>query len=464
MRNNVPPRSKTRIPEKFEQAITGGRGPLMAGRVLLREGMERGVEPPEELEPGVFLRGRVHWIYAPAGVGKSWLALWAIKRCLDRRQPVAYFDAENGHRIVSERMATLGVDPERVDDLLHYFPFPHLSTEAHIAADYQVLLDEGKPALVVFDSLVNFLSSAGLEENSNDDLVKWATAFTRPARERDIAVVVLDHVPHEGDHARGASRKRDEADVMWALRCPIPFDRDTVGRLVLRRDKDREAWLPDKVGFSVGGTGSDFIFRRSAGTIEERDPEDGLTDTERKTLDAIREDFGDRGATAKEWRRAALKRGVSDSSFWRAKRTVTPPKKEGLVTVENDGRFFAVFRNPLSKAKSGESRKDTPNGKGLSLLSNGRHDSGDSGQLSSLSPPLKGDSDDSPVTEGADSGSAEAVRKLLDEPPRWLAKQLADYREDPDRFEKPTCAAIAAKAFGTAQRWREVLPTLKEQA
>ena len=96
---------------------------------------------------------------------------------------------------------------------------------------------------------------------------------------------------------------------MWALRCPIPFDRDTVGRLVLRQDKDREAWLPDKVGFSVGGSGSGFIFRRSAGTIEERDPEDGLTDTERKTLDAIREDFGDRGATAKEWRRAALTRG-----------------------------------------------------------------------------------------------------------------------------------------------------------
>ena len=51
----------------------------------------------------------------------------------------------------------------------------------------------------------------------------------------DQAIAYLKQKLVEGDHARGASRKRDEADVMWALRCPIPFDRDTVGRLVLGR-------------------------------------------------------------------------------------------------------------------------------------------------------------------------------------------------------------------------------------
>src|SRR5687768_12988016 len=46
----------------------------------------------------------------------------------------------------------------------------------------------------------------------------------------------------------GASRKKDESDVMWCLKNPAPFDRETLGRIVLRRDKDRDAWLPSLVG------------------------------------------------------------------------------------------------------------------------------------------------------------------------------------------------------------------------
>ena len=163
-----------------------------------------------------------------------------------------------------------------------------------------------------------------------------------PAREREITALVLDHVPHDGDHAQGASRKRDEADVMWALRCPVPFDRDTVGRLTLRRDKDREAWLPERVGFSVGGARSGFVFRRSDGTIEEPNPEDGLTGCERRTFDALRYDFGARERLPPSGSGQPGNRGISEPSFWRAKRAITPPKKEGLVIAGDDSRFRAV--------------------------------------------------------------------------------------------------------------------------
>ena len=77
---------------------------LLGNRTLLAEGMERGIEPPEELEPDVILRGRVHWVYGPAGLGKTWLWLWLVKRCIERGERVLVFDAENGHRIVSERL------------------------------------------------------------------------------------------------------------------------------------------------------------------------------------------------------------------------------------------------------------------------------------------------------------------------------------------------------------------------
>jgi hypothetical protein len=53
------------------------------------------------------------------------------------------------------------------------------------------------------------------------------------------------------------------------------------------------------------------------------------------------------------------------------------------------------------------------------------------------------------------------VLKLLNEPPDWLATQLRKYRTDPDRFLKPTSAAIALDVFSTATRWGEVEPVLR---
>ena len=446
-----------RMPPDVEARVRASTPQPLAGRALLAKAMEEGIDPPEELERDVILRGRVHWVYAAAGLGKSWLALWLTKRCIERGQRVVYFDAENGQRTVSERLQALGVSTEGLDDLLYYYPFPYLTTEPEVVGAYRAMLDEVRPDLIVFDSLVNFLGSSGLEENSNDDLVEWATAFTRPAREREIACLVLDHTPHDGDHARGASRKKDEADVMWALRCALPFDRDRVGSVTLRRDKDREAWLPERVGFSVGGTQDGFIFRRSDGTIEEPNAEDGLTRTERLTLDALRDDFSQRGATASEWLRAAKKLKVSEAAFWRAKKAITPPRREGLVIVGSDSRFLPAPPPEAPGRDSGESRVGKPDQGHYHELSNNYHDSSDSGPTITTITPLKGVSSDS-----ADSGAdGHPVQAFLENPPPWLANQLVKYRADPDRLRNPTCSSISAHVFGTAARWQEVVPFIE---
>jgi hypothetical protein len=327
----------------------------LPGRVKLAKGIEAGIDPPEEFEPGILLKGRVHSIYAAGGIGKTWFVLWVVKRAIERGQKVLLLDAENGHRIISERLAALGVDTARLDELLHYYPFPNLTLDPEHGAAFEALLDEENYDLVVFDSLVNFLGSAGLEENSNDDIVKWATRYTRPAREREITTVVLDHVPHDGKHARGASRKRDEVDVMWELKNPIPFDRDTVGRVVLRREKDREGWLGERVGFSVGGTLDGFLFRRSEGTIEEPDEADGLTPSARKALDVLRDEFGASGAEPPAWHKA-VGRAMSKATFYRAKRSLT---KKGLV-VQDGARFVPTPDGDSGKRETRDSRTDKP--------------------------------------------------------------------------------------------------------
>jgi len=53
------------------------------------------------------------------------------------------------------------------------------------------------------------------------------------------------------------------------------------------------------------------------------------------------------------------------------------------------------------------------------------------------------------------------ARRLLEDPPEWLQKQLARYQAEPERFLKPTCAAIAEVAYNTVTRWKEAEPALK---
>jgi hypothetical protein len=305
------------------------------GQILLGRAITEGIEPPEELVADVLLAGKVHSIYSGASTGKTFLMLWLILRVLDRGLPVLVFDMENGPRIMAERLEQLDADPEQLDKLLHYHFYPNLPTTGEGLAEYEMRLDNLKPALAVFDSWINFLAANGLEENSSNDVSAWSAAYTHPARSRGIAVLLLDHVPKDGVSSRGSGRKKDEVDVMWALRNPYPFDRDTVGRIVLTREKDREGWLPESVGFSVGGGEEGFVFSRSEGTVELEDS-DGLKPSERKVLEAL-EKLGKKGATASEWQKAAASANVARRTFYRAKSELDRKK---LVFQEND-RFFA---------------------------------------------------------------------------------------------------------------------------
>ncbi|MDP9438180.1 MAG: AAA family ATPase [Actinomycetota bacterium] len=308
--------------------------PLLAGRVLLGKAMVEGIDPPEELEPGLLLKGKVHHIFAAAGLGKTMLALWLVKRRIEAGERVVYFDDENGPRTVGERLQDMGVDPAKVDENLYYLPFPNLPMTAEARHSYRELLEEVEPSLIVFDSWISFLASAGMSENENTDVQTWCSAYTQTARALGIAVVLLDHVPHEGSRARGASRKRDEADVQWQLFKTKPFDRNSVGEINLHLEKDREAWLETSVKFSVGGTeDGKLVFDRSAGTIEEPDPTDGLTPSARNLLDVLRARFAGTGATASEWARAA---NVHRPLIYRAK---DPLIGRGLIR-EDRKRYY----------------------------------------------------------------------------------------------------------------------------
>lgn len=316
-------------------SATANSSTLLKDRVLLRQGIEEGVGPPEELEPDILLRGKVHHLFSGSGLGKTFYSLWQAKQCVEREEPVIYLDNENGLRTVSERLSILGVDTSLVDENLFYVPSSSMTMSREDAKSYVALLEEVDPALVVFDSWVNFLASAGLDENSNTDIARWAMAYTHPARDRGIAVLLLDHVPHEGSRARGATRKKDEADVQWRLHRSRPFDRGSVGEIRLILEKDREGWLPPSIAFEVGSTLDGFIFERKGTTPQARG--DDLTNNQQKALKSIAS-FRKTGARYTEVAKAS---DVKGSTLDRALNLLC---NLGLVQ-KTDGRYY-LTSNP----------------------------------------------------------------------------------------------------------------------
>jgi hypothetical protein len=315
-------------------------------RIDLGEVIESGIEEPEMLVPEVLYTGRVHCIFSAGGTGKTFKALYLIKQVIEQDKSVILLDLENGIRIIGERLRDLGADADTVRKHLHYYPFPSLPLSLEATEDFETILEEVRPELVVVDSWINCISAAGLDENSSTDIARWTDAYPQRARQRGIGVLLLDHVPKEGNTARGSGRKLDYVDAMWELRNPQKFDRRTVGRIDMHLRKDREGWLPKVLTYSVGAGDEGFVFERSLGTVDPID-EHGLYEKERQTLEALK-DYGQYGAKDSEWKETANSRSVSKSSFYTAKKKLLDLN---LVHKVMDKYFV----NSLQNSESSES-------------------------------------------------------------------------------------------------------------
>ena len=317
----APYRIKAAGDDRTPQAAEMPKRPARFERIDLGEPIESGIEPPEMLVEDELYAGRVHCIYSAGGTGKTFKALQLVKKVIDQDKPVLLLDLENGVRIISERLRDLGAKADQARQHLYYYPFPSMPLSDDASAEFEELLEQIKPALVVIDSWINCISAAGLDENSSTDIARWTDAYPQRARVRGIASLLLDHVPKEGNTARGSGRKLDYVDAMWELRNPQKFDRETVGRIDMHLRKDREGWLPRALTFSVGVGEDGFIFQRSAGTFESADEATGLLPSDRTTLEALRA-LGSMGAVDKEWREEAIARGLGRTTYYRSRGTL----------------------------------------------------------------------------------------------------------------------------------------------
>jgi hypothetical protein len=221
---------------------------------------------------------------------------------------VLYLDEEGSARTVAERMAGLEAHPGLLDNFFHYYQSPGVTLSEESVESMLLTAREVGPALVVFDSWVDFLALNGLNENDSVDVTRWVLNIAYPLRQLGAATLLLDHVNKDGSGkgGRGSSAKLAKLDAGYKLVKNEDYDRQGMGKVTLSRDKNRPAALERSVGFAVGGDGTGRICVVPNAQI--LCAADEPTPNERKMLDVLTI-----GMRHGEWQKKAS--GLAKSSF-----------------------------------------------------------------------------------------------------------------------------------------------------
>jgi hypothetical protein len=217
--------------------------------------------PPREVVANMIVEGKIHWLAAHPGSGKTTIAMFAAIEHMRAGGHVIWLDWEAGRVPTVRRLIECGatvemVDEENPDHLFHLSVFPASGAEPEDFDDIAASLEAYPGAMVVFDSCSKALAKAGMDENSPPEVTKWTTNIVIPTREAGATVIVVDHVGRNANektnYSRGAGSKKADTDIEWFVKVITQFDRETVGKVELHRWKDREGTLPEKLIFEVG--------------------------------------------------------------------------------------------------------------------------------------------------------------------------------------------------------------------
>jgi len=171
--------------------------------------------------------GRALALWADAKAGKSELALWCAGNLALGRHPwtgqaiepvdVAYFDYEMGEDDLEERLSVFDFDPAKLGRL-HYALYPAiepLDTAAGGQAIEQMVTAVGARA-VVFDT---FGRSVAGEEDKADTVRAFFRHTGARLKRLGVGYLRTDHAGKvRGKGQRGSSAKRDDVDVIWAMK------------------------------------------------------------------------------------------------------------------------------------------------------------------------------------------------------------------------------------------------------
>jgi hypothetical protein len=202
------------------------------------------VLPPVPICGDMLYTGAVHTLTGPPDCGKTTLACWWMLTVIREGRSVLFLDEEGGLEIVAEKFQALGARP---GERLCYVPFPGSSWGHSDITMLAQLMAQRKPAIVMWDSSAAFLSRAGLDENSAQDVTQFYSQVLMPAaRLHGAAVVAIDHDTKNSEpsrYARGSGAKLAATDVAYKIAPVAPFSKGQSGSARLTVTKDRRGWL-----------------------------------------------------------------------------------------------------------------------------------------------------------------------------------------------------------------------------
>lgn len=290
----------------------------------------RGQPPIEWLVEGIIPKGALCMLYAPSGVGKSWLALDLAHHIATGRRWLGREVAQGpGLYVVAEGM---GGFPQRViawseavglpdgPGPMRYVPEPVRFHEPTETAALVVALEQAGhvPALMVVDTL--HASIAGGSDSDSKDMGLVIDGIKRVQAAVGSAALVVHHTGWDTSRERGSSSIRASMDVVLALR-PLGG-----GNLELKVEKLRDGVTPPPIVVHLQPTGAALIPDLVTGHVG------ALTPHQRAILAAL-EDGSSLSDTALRERS-----GLAERTYYRVKKDLI----ETAGAIEHDGPRFRI--------------------------------------------------------------------------------------------------------------------------
>lgn len=211
-------------------------------------------------------RGAVTLLTGREGEGKSMLALAIAAAALTgetvadlrgTQTEVLYVDAENGERVIAERLHLLGVDPAIKLAVAEGFS---LSKHLDLLEDQVIALE---PGLVVLDSLRSLWP--GGDENDSGSVERLLAQLRGLARRRNTAVLSLHHLNKQGNSPyRGTTALGAGCEFVVTMR----QDRDDSAVRILEWYKCRLRQTPRPMWLRFISTGARLHIETNVGVWE----------------------------------------------------------------------------------------------------------------------------------------------------------------------------------------------------
>ncbi|MBG0853812.1 AAA family ATPase [Streptomyces spinoverrucosus] len=191
---------------------------------------------------GIFYRGKINGVHAESEAGKSWLACLVAAQEIRAHRHVAYIDFEDDAGSIIRRLKTLGASREDIATYFHYCNPTGPLTDVD-EREFQQLVSLGG-SLAIFDGMTESMALEGLNGKEAEDVAAWHAKLTKAFAAAQWAVVVLDHVPHDGNRALGSQHKKSAITGVSYFLDPVhPIGKGVIGKSRLRVEKDRPAWV-----------------------------------------------------------------------------------------------------------------------------------------------------------------------------------------------------------------------------